>query len=122
MAAATIAAYLAAATPASAAVAWRLRELIDETVPGTPSRMYQGIPVWFFGEKPSIGVKANTADVALLFFAGQRIDDPTGLLSPSGSFELASVKLRTPDDIDASVVRDWIERARAVEVPLPERN
>lgn len=115
MAAATIDAYLAAASPATAPVAQRLRALIDAAAPGTPSRMYQGIPVWFFRDEMSVGVKANAADVALLFFKGQRFDDPTGLLRPSGSFELASVKLRTLDDIDETIVQDWVTRARAVE-------
>lgn len=114
MAAATIDAYLDAASPAVAPLARRLRAIIDDAAPGTPSRMYQGIPVWFFTAEMSIGIKANKADVALLFFAGQRFDDPTGLLTPSGSFDLASVKLRTSDDLDETIVRDWITRARAV--------
>ena len=115
MAAATIDEYLAGAAPLAAPVAQMLRTLIESELPGIPSRMYQGIATWSFGDKPSVGVKITTKDVALLFFLGQRIVDPTGLLTASGSFELASVKLATTDQVDETVIRDWLRQARAVE-------
>lgn len=115
MAAPTIDAYLAGLDTDVAAVARHLRALVESELPGTPSRMYQGIPVWFIREKMSVGIKANRADVALLLFTGQRIADPTGLLRPSGSFELASVKLATPGDVDETIIRDWLRQAKAVE-------
>lgn len=115
MAAATIDEYLAGLPAAVAPVASALRAVIDGEAPDAASRMYQGIPVWFFRDAMSIGVKANSRDVSLLFFAGQRMSDPTGLLRASGSFELASVKLATTGDVDEDVIRDWIRRAREVE-------
>ena len=46
---------------------------------------------------------------------GQRVLDSTGRLTPSGSFELASTKLATTDDVDETVIRDWIRQAAALE-------
>lgn len=115
MAVATIEEYLTNVRPPVRPIAQMLRTLIESEFPDTPSRMYQGIPVWSFNGKPSIGIKANTNDVALLLFAGQRIVDPTGSLTPSGSFEMASVKLRTTEDVDETVIRGWVRQARAVE-------
>lgn len=115
MAAASIDAYLDAADLRVAGVARMLRTLVESELPGTPSRMYQGIPVWSIAGTPSIGIKANTKDVALLLFRGQRVLDPTGRLTPSGSFELASTKLATTDDVDETVIRDWIRQAAALE-------
>jgi len=115
MAAATIDEYLDGVGPLVAPVAQMLRTLIESELPDTPSRMYQGIPVWSFGEKPSVGLKANAKDVALLLFLGQRVVDPVGRLTASGSFELATAKLATPDDVDETVIRDWLRQARSLE-------
>lgn len=115
MAAATIDAYLDGVAPLAQPVARMLRTLIESELPGTPSRMYQGIPVWSIGEKPSVGIKANTKDVALLLFRGQHVVDPTGLLAASGSFEMASVKLATTDAVDETIIRDWLQQARGLE-------
>ena len=115
MAAATIEDYLAGVRSPVAPIAQMLRTLIESEAPGTPSKMYQGIPVWSFGGKPSVGIKANTNDVALLFFVGQRIVDPTGKLTASGSFEMASIKLATTADVDETVIRGWLRQAKTVE-------
>jgi len=115
MAAATIDDYLAAADSGVAPVAERLRAVVESALPRAASKMYQGIPVWLIADSPSVGIKANSRDVALLLFRGQRISDATQRLRASGSFELASVKFTSIDDIDEPALRDWLRQAEAVE-------
>jgi hypothetical protein len=115
MAASTPDEYFSSLPRPLAGVGVMLRALIESELPDATTRMYHAIPVWSVGAEPTVGVKANAKDIALLFFRGQRIVDPTGRLTPNGSFEMASTKLVSADDVDETVIRDWVRQAAAAD-------
>jgi hypothetical protein len=51
----------------------------------------------------------------VLFFRGQQIADATGKLIGSGSFEMASVKLASPADLDEDALRTWVREAKRID-------
>lgn len=113
MAASSPEAYFSSLPRPLAGLGVTLKALVESELPDAASKMYHAIPVWSVGDEPTVGIKANAKDIALLFFRGQRIQDPTGRLAASGSFEMASTKFTTADDVDETVIRDWIRQAAA---------
>jgi hypothetical protein len=94
-----------------------LTGIIDAELPDATTKLYHGIPVWCVGDQPTVGIKPAKAHVSVLFFQGQRqLDgqpaDATGKLVASGSFEMASVKLASPEDLDENALRTWVRRAK----------
>ena len=89
--------------------------ILDDELPGATTKLYHGIPVWCVGDEPTIGIKPAKAHLSVLFFRGQRIADPTGTLVASGSFEMASVKLASPADLDENALRAWVREARRID-------
>jgi hypothetical protein len=115
MAAATPEEYFSALPRPLAGLGIMLKTVIESELPEAVAKMYHAIPVWSVDAEPTVGVKANAKDIALMFFRGQRIQDPTSRLEPSGSFEMASTKLVTTDDVDETVIRDWLRQAAAID-------
>lgn len=66
------------------------------------------------GTTPVAMMKAYPSYVTFGLFRGQKIDDPSGRLE-SGSREMASVKLRSVDEIDRAVFAAWLAQAQALE-------
>jgi hypothetical protein len=100
---------MSAVTELEAAVA----SIIDGELPEATRKRYHGIPVWCVADEPTVGIKPAKAHLSVLFFRGQRIPDPSGTLVGSGSFELASVKLAEPGDLDEGALRTWLRAAKA---------
>ena len=90
-------------------------EIIASELPDATTKLYHGIPVWCVGDQPTVGLKPAKAHLSVLFFQGQKIPDATGRLVASGSFELASVKLADPGDLDEAALRAWVRAARAID-------
>jgi hypothetical protein len=51
--------------------------------------------------------------VRLLFWSGQTFDRTT--LTPVGSFKAAEFRYTSCDDVDATVLRNWLDQARDIE-------
>jgi hypothetical protein len=92
-----------------------LTVIIDAELPDATTKLYHGIPVWCVGDQPTVGIKPAKAHVSVLFFHGQQIPDATGKLVASGSFEMASVKLASPADLDENALRAWVREARRID-------
>jgi hypothetical protein len=93
--------------------------ILDSELPDATTKLYHGIPVWCVGDEPTIGIKPAKAHLSVLFFQGQRLldgarADATGRLVASGSFEMASVKLASPEDLDEDALRGWVRAAKVL--------
>ena len=81
-----------------------------------PAALYHGAPTWSSTEKPGRQpiclAKAYRSYVTLAFWRGQRLDG-TGL--EPGAREMAHVKLRTAEDVDAGQIAAWAWAATALE-------
>lgn len=106
--------YIDALSEDQRAVATALVALIEAELPGRGA-VWQGHPVWSLGTRPGqqpvCFVKAYPRYVTLGFWRGQAIPDPGGRLEP-GSREMASVKLRTIEDVDLGLFTAWVHAAR----------
>lgn len=98
-------------------IATRLLDLIEEALPGTGA-LWHGHPVWSLGpapgKQPVCLIKAYPKHVTFGFWRGQEIDDPSGRLEP-GARDMASVKLRTTDDLDPTLFTTWLRQARELD-------
>ncbi|SCG61193.1 DUF1801 domain-containing protein [Micromonospora coxensis] len=94
----------------------RLRPVIEDALPGATGAMWHGHPVWGRGDRPGRDpvclVKAYPSYLTFGLWQGQEVDDPSGRLTP-GARSMASVKLRTPDEVDPVLFGDWLRQAYA---------
>jgi hypothetical protein len=98
-------------------IAARLLDLVEDALPGTGA-LWHGHPVWSLGpapgKQPVCLVKAYPAHVTFGFWRGQEIHDPSDRLEP-GTRGMASVKLRSTNDLDDELFATWLRRARELE-------
>jgi hypothetical protein len=110
--------YLSNADQNLRAVGLKMQEIIDLALPGTHSALYHGHPVWSLGEKsgknPICLLKTYSSYVTFGFWRGQEINDASTRLTP-GARQMASVKLRSIEDIDMLTFSDWLTQAFDIE-------
>lgn len=104
-----IATYNAALDAPRAAICDRLRQLIDAALPQATSKIWHAIPVWWVGENVVVGYTERKTGVMLMFWNGQRFDEPE--LEASGSFHMAQIGYDDVAQIDESKVARWLEQA-----------
>ncbi|MFI6443431.1 DUF1801 domain-containing protein [Kitasatospora sp. NPDC050543] len=116
---ATLDEYLAALPAAQREITDKLRPVIDAALPGAGA-LWHGHPVWSLGAAPGKNpvcyLKAYANHIAFGFWRGQELSDPSGRLV-AGAREMAGLKLRTPADVDAALLTDWLHQARKLEHP-----
>ncbi|MFE7130658.1 DUF1801 domain-containing protein [Streptomyces sp. NPDC057638] len=114
----TVDTYIAGIDEPLRAVAEEVRKIIDAALPGLEGAMWHGHPVWSAGaapgKQPVALVKAYGTYVTFGLWRGQSVPDASGRLA-AGAREMASVKLRSVDDIDGPLFQGWLERALALE-------
>jgi hypothetical protein len=92
--------------------------LIADGLPEAKAGMWHGHPTWKLDGRPVCLVKAYTRHVTLGFFRGIAFEDPSGRLRPGGGAgQMASVKLRSVEEVDPELVAGWLRQARALEAP-----
>lgn len=95
-------------------VAEKAAAVVAAALPGLDAALWHGQPTWSRGGAPGRDplcfVKAYPNHVTLGLWRGQDVDDPSGRLEPN-SRRMASVKLRTLDDIDPDLFAGWLARA-----------
>ena len=106
-----IAAYSRAQPPAFRECCELLRGLIDTALPKATSKVWHGSPVWFIGDNPVVGYSTTAKSVNLLFWNGQAFEESG--LEPMGKHRAAQAKFAGADEIDATVVRRWLKKAKA---------
>ncbi|MFB9907646.1 DUF1801 domain-containing protein [Allokutzneria oryzae] len=114
---ATVEDYLASLPESQRRIADKVLPIIERALPGAGA-VWHGHPVWSLGPAPGKSpvcfVKAHSAHVSFGFWRGRSVSDPSGRLEP-GAREMASVKLRSVDDVDPGLFADWLHQARALE-------
>jgi hypothetical protein len=106
-----IAAYSRAQPDALRSMCDALRKLIDAAMPKATSKVWHGSPVWFIDDNPVVGYSASKNAVTLLFWNGQAFDERG--LEPIGKYGAAQAKFTDTAEIDATVVRRWLKKAKA---------
>ncbi|WP_037368060.1 DUF1801 domain-containing protein [Amycolatopsis orientalis] len=107
----TVAEYVAAQPEALSKVYAALLPVLDDAMPA-PAALYHGAPTWKADKNPVCLAKAYSSYVTLAFWRGQLLDD--GGLEPSAR-EMAHVKLRSAEDVDAKQITAWARQAFALE-------
>ncbi|MEH0982365.1 DUF1801 domain-containing protein [Micromonospora sp. CPCC 205556] len=111
----TIDGYLAGLDEPLREIGAKLRPVIEAALPAATAAMWHGHPVWGLGDRPGQQpvclVKAYPSYLTFGLWHGQEVDDPSGRLVP-GARSMASVKLRTLDEVDPALFTDWLRRAR----------
>ncbi|GEM_PF-1268482 len=110
----TIEGYLDTLAPALQQIGSQLRTVLDEGLPDATGSMWHGHPVWKAGATPVAGFKAYPSYLTFMLWRGQQLVDGSGRLEP-GSATMASVKLRTMDELDRSLFADWLRQAHVLQ-------
>ncbi|MFD2764021.1 DUF1801 domain-containing protein [Micromonospora eburnea] len=96
----------------------KIRTVVDAALPEATAAVWHGHPVWGLGDQPGRTpvclVKAYSSYVTFGLWRGQDVDDASGRLVP-GARRMASVKLRTLDEIDPDLFTGWLRQAYALE-------
>src|SRR5262245_5069172 len=106
-----IAAYSQAQPLELGAICDLLRELIVTALPKATSKVWHGSPVWFIDDNPVVGYNATAKGVNLLFWNGQAFDEPG--LKPVGKYRAAQAIFRDAAEIDPTVIRRWLKKAKS---------
>lgn len=95
--------------------------LVGEALPEVEPALWHGQPTWSRGDrpgqKPVCFLKAYPRHVTLGFWKGRLIEDGSGRLEAM-SRQMAGVKLRVPDDVDADLFAGWVKQARDLETDV----
>lgn len=101
--------YASKLDPSRSAICNSLQGAIDAALPQATSKLWHAIPVWFIGPNPVVGYTARKDGVMLMFWNGQRFDEPG--LEASGSFHVAQIRYDDVSRIDASKLAGWLSKA-----------
>jgi len=108
----TIDEYIATLGTPIDAIATALRSQLDTGLPDAVGQVWHGHPVWMMGTTPIAGFKAYPNYVTFMLWRGQSINDDTETLAPSGSGDMATLKIADINGFDAEALDDWLRQAR----------
>ncbi|AJT41047.1 DUF1801 domain-containing protein [Psychromicrobium lacuslunae] len=106
----SVAEYIEALPDHQRALGEQLEQLLTAGLPAAAARLWHSHPVWMVGKQPIAGFKAFPQYITLLLWQGQRIKDESKLLSPSGSAEMAVLKLSSLDELDSELLASWLSQ------------
>ena len=89
-----------------------LRTAVAAALPEAEDTLWHGHPTWKLGRIPVCSAKAYTRHLTFGVWQGARVDDPSGRLVPTGADQMASLKLRVPEDVDGELIARWLHQAR----------
>ncbi len=111
--------YISKLEPPLQEVATKARHVIDASLPDCHTTVWHGHPVWSVGSDPGRDpvclLKAYPSYVTFGLWKGQAVTDRSGRLE-AGSREMATVKLRSVEDVDRELFGEWLRRARRLAV------
>lgn len=110
MAVATIDEYIGELETPNTEIAEALKAHLDVALPEAVGQMWHGHPVWMKGKTPIAGFKAYPNYVTLMLWRGQAIDDPTNTLEPTGSAEMASLKIADTNGFTGAALDEWLRQ------------
>ena len=104
--------YIAGLDAPNDVIAEALRAHLDSGLPEADSKVWHGHPVWMIGNDPVAGFKAFPNYVTFMLWRGQSVNDDTETLKPSGSADMATLKIADTDGFDGAALDDWLRQAR----------
>lgn len=107
-----VAEWAARLKPDQQALFTAVRDIVAQQVPGAAMLIKWGHPIWDSGG-PFVLFKPASSHVTLGFWHGPSLPDPDGLLEGEGG-SVRHVKLRAVGDLQKFPVKQWIERAVAL--------
>lgn len=114
---ATIEEYIATLGSPNNAIAAALRSHLDTGLPDAVGQLWHGHPVWMMDKTPIAGFKAYPKYVTFMLWRGQSINDDTEALAPSGSGDMATLKISDTESFDGEALDDWLRQARELVQP-----
>lgn len=112
-----VSAFLAKQTPAIAGQLRAARRKLKALIPRGYEQVYDNYNALVFAYAATderndclVSVAGYPRWVTLFFMSGARLDDPQGLLTGSGK-QVRSIRLESPDQLDAPAVRALIKQA-----------
>lgn len=106
----TVAEYLAGLPEHQRALASELVTLLDTGLPETTGQLWHGHPVWLAEKQPIAGFKGFPRYLTFMLWQGQKINDDSGLLTPSGSAQMAVLKLSGLEELNSELLSSWISQ------------
>ena len=110
---AEIVSYHTALADADRAIGEQLASIIDAELPDAERKIWHRHPVWFLDGNPIVGYSKLKDSVRLLFWSGQSFDEEG--LQPEGKFKAAEARYQSVDQIDETVLRNWLQKARVIQ-------
>lgn len=95
------------------AIALKLRQLIDTSLPDAESKIWHAHPVWFLDGNPVVGYSKLKDSVRLLFWSGQSFEEAG--LSAEGKFKAAEKRYTSVGEIADEDVLRWCAKARDIQ-------
>ncbi len=92
------------------AIMMRLRELIFEVVPDAGELMKWRVPTYVFRDRNVCQIAGYQKHASIVFFQGNRLNDPEGLLKGSGKY-LRFMPYRSLQEVEDEPLRFWILEA-----------
>lgn len=96
----------------------RLRELINQYLVESDSKVWHGHPVWFIDGNPIVGYSKLKNNVQLMFWSGQSFGESS--LHNEGSFKAAVVRYTDISQINESDIQRYL--AKAVKIQWDYKN
>ena len=101
-------------TGEDAAIAERLRSLIDLGLPDAESKIWHAHPVWFLAGNPIVGYSKEKRGVRLMFWSGADFDEDR-LSVRGGRFKDASIFYSAAEEIQPDELARWLVKGRAIQ-------
>jgi len=101
-------------TGEDAAIAERLRSLIDQGLPEAESKIWHAHPVWFLAGNPIVGYSKEKRGVRLMFWSGADFYEDR-LSVRGGKFKDASVFFTQADEVVAEEMARWLQKGREIQ-------
>jgi len=106
--------YLAKQQPEDQAIMNALTVLITFGLKDSVLRIWHRHPVWFLNGNPIVGFSREKRGTRLMFWSGADFDE-SKLNVRGGKFKDASIFYRTPKEIDAAALLQWLEKSRHIQ-------
>ena len=111
----TIDDYLTTLTESLEPLGKQLTGILDSGLPGAKGVIWHGHPVWMLGKVPVAAFKAHASHITFMIWKGQELTDRSERLEAAGSSTMATIKVRSADDIDEPIFINWLNQALKLE-------
>lgn len=95
-------------------IAEKLKEIINQDLANSESKIWHRHPVWFLKENPIVGFSKQKAGMRLMFWSGADFEEAQ--LNVRGEkFKDASIFYRSVEEIKTEDVQRWLEKSKNIQ-------